>query len=206
MVCRVLITCLQLLILDWRTTARTLVKPKHVRIVLVSCSWHTELTGNAFVDWTLFAAASLADNTSIRDSFISMVHSRAFYNNASDPASAIPFPATYNPQTGAYLDGSASPAVGAMVSLLALRYGFTISLRLFYLTPGRLFQTAKSIYNLFEFSSPHAPLFAPCSYLHGGWFHSFLLCFLSPSAKTKKSQTTEEQTRCGTLHRPASGC
>lgn len=44
-VCRVLITCLQLLTLDWRTTARTLVKPKHVRIVLASCSWHTELTG-----------------------------------------------------------------------------------------------------------------------------------------------------------------
>lgn len=77
--------------------------------------------GKAKAHWTLFAAASLTDNTSIADSFISMVHSRAFYNNASDPASSVPFPATYNPQTGAYLDGSASPAVGAMFSLLALR-------------------------------------------------------------------------------------
>ena len=76
---------------------------------------------NAFVDWTLFDAASLTDNTFIPDSFISLVHNRAFYNNVSDSASSIPFPATFNPQTGAYLDGSASPAVGAM--FLCLHYG-----------------------------------------------------------------------------------
>ena len=76
------------------------------------------------------------------------------------------------------------------VSLLALRYGSNVSLRLCSLTSCRPFQTANLSITFFGFSSPHAPLLAPCSYcrLGGAWFHSFLPCFRSPLAKTKKSQ------------------
>ncbi|KAJ3763359.1 hypothetical protein EV360DRAFT_33746 [Lentinula raphanica] len=67
------------------------------------------------VDWTLFTAGTVTD-TSTRDSLVSMVHS-----SAANLKNFAPFPTTYNVSDGSIQGGPASPAQGAMFSLLALK-------------------------------------------------------------------------------------
>ncbi|KAJ7779914.1 hypothetical protein B0H16DRAFT_1359620 [Mycena metata] len=80
----------------------------------------SESSGNTRSDWTLFTAATAPDNAT-RNSLISTVHAKASSN-----ASAGTFPTLYNTQTGVgpgagiSPNGFASPAQGAMFSLLAL--------------------------------------------------------------------------------------
>ncbi|KAJ7195720.1 DUF1793-domain-containing protein [Mycena rebaudengoi] len=80
----------------------------------------SDSNSNTRSDWTLFAAASTADSMS-RDILISMVHKRAS-SNTSEGA----FPTLYSvkngkgPGAGMYPNGFASPAQGAMFSILAL--------------------------------------------------------------------------------------
>ncbi|KAF9071439.1 hypothetical protein BDP27DRAFT_1322138 [Rhodocollybia butyracea] len=64
--------------------------------------------------WTLFTAATVND-TSIRDSLVSYVHS-----SASNLAHFAAFPTTYSITDGSIQGGTASPAQGAMYALLAL--------------------------------------------------------------------------------------
>ncbi|KAJ7644936.1 hypothetical protein FB45DRAFT_825074 [Roridomyces roridus] len=80
----------------------------------------SESGGNTRSDWTLFSAAAAPDTTT-RDLLISGVHKRASNNATQGPFSNI-----YNAQTGlgevagTYPNGFASPAQGAMFSLLSL--------------------------------------------------------------------------------------
>ncbi|KAJ7171489.1 hypothetical protein C8R46DRAFT_1263038 [Mycena filopes] len=80
----------------------------------------SESNSNTRSDWTLFSAAAAPDNTT-RDRLVSTVRAKASANS-----SAGTFPNLYNVQTGAgpgagiYPNGFASPAQGAMFSLLAL--------------------------------------------------------------------------------------
>ncbi|TFK38777.1 hypothetical protein BDQ12DRAFT_683319 [Crucibulum laeve] len=64
--------------------------------------------------WSMFTAGTTTNNAA-RDLFISMVHDRAFFAKAAGP-----FPTTYDMTSGADNGGAASPAQGAMFSLLAL--------------------------------------------------------------------------------------
>ncbi|TFK38775.1 hypothetical protein BDQ12DRAFT_651125 [Crucibulum laeve] len=66
--------------------------------------------------WTMFTAATTTSSTT-RDMLVSMVYERAFFNG-----SVVPFPTTYNTNNGSIspIGGQASPAQGAMFSLLAL--------------------------------------------------------------------------------------
>ncbi|KAK0233833.1 hypothetical protein IW262DRAFT_114330 [Armillaria fumosa] len=65
--------------------------------------------------WTIFAAGA-SNDTTVRDTLISLVHAKAGLN-----ISAGVFPLTYNPTTGTTIGGQASPGQGATFSLLALR-------------------------------------------------------------------------------------
>ncbi|KAK0481514.1 hypothetical protein IW261DRAFT_1334456 [Armillaria novae-zelandiae] len=67
------------------------------------------------VDWTLFTAGA-SNDTTVRDTLISLVHTKAGSN-----VSAGVFPLTYNPNNGTSISGQASPGQGAMFSLMALR-------------------------------------------------------------------------------------
>jgi len=71
------------------------------------------------VDWTLLSASSVfnATTSSGRDSLFSMVHSRSFLQSGDTPN-----PATYSPIDGTHPRGAASPAMGAVYSLLSLTY------------------------------------------------------------------------------------
>ncbi|KAF9039547.1 DUF1793-domain-containing protein [Hymenopellis radicata] len=64
--------------------------------------------------WTMFTAAAASDS-SVRDTLISLVHIQAASN-----ASAGVFPTTYSADNGTAISGRASPAQGAMFSVLAL--------------------------------------------------------------------------------------
>ncbi|KAK0239510.1 hypothetical protein EDD85DRAFT_452362 [Armillaria nabsnona] len=64
--------------------------------------------------WTMFAAG--ASNDTVRDTLISLIHTKAGSN-----ISAGVFPLTYDPVNGSSISGWASPGQGAMFSLLALR-------------------------------------------------------------------------------------
>ncbi|KAJ7617072.1 hypothetical protein FB45DRAFT_222278 [Roridomyces roridus] len=81
---------------------------------------NSESGGNTRSDWTLFSAAAAPDTTT-RDLLISGVHKRASNNVTQGPFSNI-----YSAQTGlgeaagTYPNGFASPAQGAMFSLLSL--------------------------------------------------------------------------------------
>ncbi|TFK38776.1 hypothetical protein BDQ12DRAFT_683316 [Crucibulum laeve] len=79
-------------------------------------AYDTNDNGRAKSQWTIFTAGTTTNSTT-RDLLVSMVHERAFYN-----ASGNPFPTTYDSVTGRSipLNGRASPAQGAMFSLLAL--------------------------------------------------------------------------------------
>ncbi|KAJ7585435.1 hypothetical protein C8J56DRAFT_1165854 [Mycena floridula] len=74
-------------------------------------------TGFAKAQWTLFTAAT-ATNTSVRDALVAMVRLRASYN-----LTAGAFPAIYDTNNGSTMSsttsGQASPALGAMMSILA---------------------------------------------------------------------------------------
>ncbi|KAJ7171478.1 hypothetical protein C8R46DRAFT_1263004 [Mycena filopes] len=80
----------------------------------------SESNSNTRSDWTLFSAAAAPDN-STRDRLVSTVRAKASANSSGGT-----FPNLYNVQTGAgpgagiYSNGFASPAQGAMFSLLAL--------------------------------------------------------------------------------------
>ncbi|KAK0196527.1 hypothetical protein F5146DRAFT_1129307 [Armillaria mellea] len=65
--------------------------------------------------WTMFAAGA-SNDTTIRDTFISLIHTKAGSN-----MSAGVFPLTYRPDNGSTISGQASPGQGAMFSLMALR-------------------------------------------------------------------------------------
>ncbi|KAJ7585371.1 hypothetical protein C8J56DRAFT_946578 [Mycena floridula] len=73
-------------------------------------------TSTAKAQWSLFTAATVT-NTSTRDALVSMIRSRASYNATSGP-----FPASYDVTTGETTNnnGQASPALGAVMSILAL--------------------------------------------------------------------------------------
>ncbi|KAK0466307.1 uncharacterized protein EV420DRAFT_1261099 [Desarmillaria tabescens] len=73
------------------------------------------LSQNVFLDWTMFAAGA-SNDTTVRDTLISLVHTKAGSN-----VSAGVFPLTYNPNNGSTINGQASPGQGAMFSLMALR-------------------------------------------------------------------------------------
>ncbi|KAK0211727.1 hypothetical protein IW262DRAFT_1519488 [Armillaria fumosa] len=64
--------------------------------------------------WTLFAAGA-SDNATVRDSLVSLIHTKAGSN-----ISAGVFPLTYDPDNGNTASGRASPGQGAMFSLMAL--------------------------------------------------------------------------------------
>jgi len=68
-------------------------------------------------DWTLLSASSVFNATSStgRDALIGMVHSRSSWQSGMTPN-----PATYSPIDGNVTRGPASPAMGAIYSLLAL--------------------------------------------------------------------------------------
>ncbi|KAL0059611.1 hypothetical protein AAF712_013623 [Marasmius tenuissimus] len=63
----------------------------------------------------MFTAATTKD-IAVRDSLIKMVHAKAVDNSNFDA-----FPTSYNSQDGKMILGSASPAQGAVYSLLTLR-------------------------------------------------------------------------------------
>ncbi|KAK0481511.1 hypothetical protein IW261DRAFT_1606804 [Armillaria novae-zelandiae] len=65
--------------------------------------------------WIMFTAGA-SNVTTVRDTLISFVHTKAGSN-----ISAGVFPLTYDPHNGASINGQASPGQGAMFSLLALR-------------------------------------------------------------------------------------
>ncbi|SJL15644.1 uncharacterized protein ARMOST_19148 [Armillaria ostoyae] len=65
--------------------------------------------------WTMFTAAA-SNDTTVRDTLISLVHTKAGSN-----ISAGVFPLTYDPNIGTSISGQASPGQGAMFSLMALR-------------------------------------------------------------------------------------
>ncbi|KAK0481513.1 hypothetical protein IW261DRAFT_1681573 [Armillaria novae-zelandiae] len=65
--------------------------------------------------WTMFTAGA-SNNTTVHDTLISFVHTKA---NSSNPTGV--FPLTYDPHNGTLINGQASPGQGAMFSLLALR-------------------------------------------------------------------------------------
>ncbi|KAJ7702031.1 hypothetical protein B0H14DRAFT_3527381 [Mycena olivaceomarginata] len=69
---------------------------------------------NTRSDWTLFSAAAAPDSAT-RNRLISLVR-----NHASSNWTGGPFQTLYNVQTGVSLNGSASPAQGAIFSVLAL--------------------------------------------------------------------------------------
>ncbi|KAF4584568.1 hypothetical protein EYR38_001797 [Pleurotus pulmonarius] len=66
-------------------------------------------------DWTMLTASTIED-PSTRDAFIAMVHSRANYNGTLGA-----FPVTYSASSGNVTRGIASPAQGAVYSLLSLQ-------------------------------------------------------------------------------------
>ncbi|KAJ7512010.1 hypothetical protein B0H11DRAFT_721093 [Mycena galericulata] len=82
----------------------------------------SDSNSNTRSDWALFSAAAAPDTTA-RNLLIAAVHKRASLNTT---AAAGPFAAVYNGETGAGvtagtpLNGFASPAQGAMFSMLAL--------------------------------------------------------------------------------------
>ncbi|KAK0199053.1 hypothetical protein F5146DRAFT_118166 [Armillaria mellea] len=65
--------------------------------------------------WTMFTAGA-SNDTTVRDTLISLVHTKAGSN-----VSAGVFPLTYYPNNGTSITGQASPGQGAMFSLMALR-------------------------------------------------------------------------------------
>jgi len=70
-------------------------------------------------DWTLLSVGSVYNSTSSggRDALISMVHSRSFWDSGWDKN-----PTSYSTANDTLSGGSASPAMGAVYSFLALRY------------------------------------------------------------------------------------
>lgn len=69
-------------------------------------------------DWTLLSASSVFNATTSggRDDLISMVHSRSFWQSGANAN-----PAAYSPIDGTQPGGAASPAMGAVYSMLALK-------------------------------------------------------------------------------------
>lgn len=72
-------------------------------------------TGQAITTWNMFAAAMSTDS-GIRNGIVSLIHSQ-LSNSTTDLS---PFPTAYSALTGQVSGGSASPAQGAIFSLLAL--------------------------------------------------------------------------------------
>ncbi|KAK0208960.1 hypothetical protein DFS33DRAFT_488996 [Desarmillaria ectypa] len=76
--------------------------------------YDSSVTNEAKSHWTMFAAGA-SNDTTVRDTLISLVHTKAGSN-----VSAGVFPLTYNPNNGSTVSGQASPGQGAMFSLIAL--------------------------------------------------------------------------------------
>ncbi|KAK0455849.1 hypothetical protein EV421DRAFT_1918400 [Armillaria borealis] len=77
--------------------------------------YDSSVTNAAKSHWTMFTAG-VSNDTTVRDTLISLVHTKAGSN-----VSAGVFPLTYNPNNGTSISGQASPGQGAMFSLMALR-------------------------------------------------------------------------------------
>ncbi|KAK0246464.1 DUF1793-domain-containing protein [Armillaria nabsnona] len=77
--------------------------------------YDSSVTNEAKSHWTMFTAGA-SNDTTVRDTLISLVHTKAGSN-----VSAGVFPLTYNPSNGTSIIGQASPGQGAMFSLMALR-------------------------------------------------------------------------------------
>ncbi|KAF9259178.1 hypothetical protein L218DRAFT_838590, partial [Marasmius fiardii PR-910] len=70
--------------------------------------------------WTMLTAATIKD-LETRDLFVEMVYNKVVdYSASSSKPWVTAFPSTYNSIDGSITSGSASPAQGAMFSLLAL--------------------------------------------------------------------------------------
>ncbi|KAK0499071.1 hypothetical protein EDD18DRAFT_1350503 [Armillaria luteobubalina] len=76
--------------------------------------YDSSVINSAKSHWTMFTAAA-SNDTTVRDTLISLVHKKAGSND-----SAGVFPLTYNSSNGASISGQASPGQGAMFSLMAL--------------------------------------------------------------------------------------
>ncbi|KAG7452128.1 uncharacterized protein BT62DRAFT_990443 [Guyanagaster necrorhizus] len=76
--------------------------------------YDSSVANEAKSHWTMFAAGA-SNDTTVRDTLISLVHTKAGSN-----VSAGVFPLTYNPNNGSTISGQASPGQGAMFSLMAL--------------------------------------------------------------------------------------
>ncbi|KAK0500707.1 hypothetical protein EDD18DRAFT_1434560 [Armillaria luteobubalina] len=77
--------------------------------------YDSSISDSAKSHWTMFAAGA-SNDTTVRDTLISFVHTKAGSN-----VSAGVFPLTYKPSDGALISGQASYGQGAMFSLMALR-------------------------------------------------------------------------------------
>ncbi|KAK0233866.1 hypothetical protein IW262DRAFT_1505074 [Armillaria fumosa] len=77
--------------------------------------YDSSVTNRAKSHWTMFTAGA-SNDTTVRDTLISLVHTRAGSN-----VSAGVFPLTYDPHKGTSISGQASPGQGAMFSLMPLR-------------------------------------------------------------------------------------